>query len=349
MAKNTKPKNPASPAKKGQADAGLRRRTRMIALEPRMLFDGALGVDLGSKATAVMMGDKSAVAADSAVAPATPEAQKDTSAQSGTTAPAEKDALQKPGQDVLDASTAPAGQVKEVVFVDSRVQDYQSRLAGVDPKAAVIFLDPTKDGVAQIADTLAQLSDVTAVHIVAQGSADSLQLGSGTLDAASMTGLNAQRLSSISGHLTADATLLIHGADFGKGDSGSAVANRLALLTTADVADAAADGTVERVGTPARQEIVFVDPNVRDFQTLVDGIDNPNARVVLLDDTRDGVQQIADVVKQYTRVDAVHIISHGSEGQIDLAGSALNETSMSGQYAAQLAEIGKHLSSDADL
>src|ERR1043165_2017268 len=43
------------------------------------------------------------------------------------------------------------------------------------------------------------------------------------------------------------------------------------------------------------------------------------------------------------------MISHGSEGQIDLAGSALNETSMSGQYAAQLAEIGKHLSADADL
>ena len=88
---------------------------------------------------------------------------------------------------------------------------------------------------------------------------------------------------------------------------------------------------------------------MRDFQQLVDGIDNPNARIVLLDPTRDGVQQMLDVVKQYQRVDAIHIISHGSEGQIDIGGSALNSTTMGGQYAAQLAELGEYLSADADV
>ena len=52
----------------------------------------------------------------------------------------------------------------------------------------------------------------------------------------------------------------------------------------------AVDGTIAKVGAPAPQEIVFVDPNVRDFQTLVDGIDNPNARIVLLDPQQRGAQ-----------------------------------------------------------
>src|SRR5689334_3423556 len=109
-----KTKSPVTPAKgkpHKAGRAGLRRRTRMIALEPRMLFDGALGIDLGSKATAALMGDQS-VATDATPTPAAPEPQKDTSAQStastatapATATPAEKDALQKPGAEALDAS-----------------------------------------------------------------------------------------------------------------------------------------------------------------------------------------------------------------------------------------------------
>src|SRR5262245_61502899 len=57
-------------------------RTRMIALEPRMLFDGALGLDLGTKATAVVLGDTSQAtsAPPDNLAPATPEPTRDSSA-----------------------------------------------------------------------------------------------------------------------------------------------------------------------------------------------------------------------------------------------------------------------------
>ncbi|HXJ08539.1 MAG TPA: DUF4347 domain-containing protein, partial [Burkholderiales bacterium] len=318
----------------------------MIALEPRMLFDGALGIDLTAKATAALQGDSSA--AESTTTPATPESQRtDTTDKSAASQkPAEK-AAEKP---VESLESRPDAAPKELVFIDPRVEDAQALLKNVDPNAKVVVLDPSVNGIKQIVDALANETDVSVIHIVAMGTGERLLLGSGALDADAMQGLGAQRLASISEHLTSDASIQIHGAvDFGAGEAGSAVANRLALLTSADVADVANDGTIERVGTPARQEIVFVDPNVRDFQALVDGIDNPNARIVLLDPNRDGVQQMADVLKQYQRVDAVHIISHGSEGQIDLAGSALNATSMSGQYAAQLAEIGKHLSAEADV
>src|SRR6266850_1136711 len=80
-----------------------RRRTRMIALEPRMLFDGALGLDLSAQATAVAMGDAS-VKADATVTPAAHEAPK--SEPAAAAAPADKDVVAKPGE-ALDAR-APA-------------------------------------------------------------------------------------------------------------------------------------------------------------------------------------------------------------------------------------------------
>src|SRR6267142_1092064 len=82
-----------------------RRRTRMIALEPRMLFDGALGLDLSAQATAVAMGDASAKA-DAMVTPAAHEAPK--SEPAAAAAPADKDAAAKPGE-ALDARVPAAG------------------------------------------------------------------------------------------------------------------------------------------------------------------------------------------------------------------------------------------------
>ena len=282
MAKKPDPKKKKAP-----------RRSRLIALEPRMLFDGALGIDLSAKATAVLQGE-TPVPTDTATALAALQVQ-DTSSSAPAGAVAEKSALEKTAERLgIAPESAPLR--NEIVFVDSRAAADEGLLAGVGANATVYYLDADKDGVAQIADVLSKLEQVDAVHIVAQGGTDRLQLGSATLSLESMQGLAAQRLSSISEHLTKDATILVHGAEFGKGDSGAAAANRLALLTSADVMDVDHAGAMEVVGTPARQEIVFVDPTVRDFQTLIDGIENPNARVVLLDPNRDGVQQVADVL-----------------------------------------------------
>src|SRR5882672_85747 len=131
MSKKTtsKTSKPASCKADTKAQAP-RRRTRMIALEPRMLFDGALGLDLGTKATAIMRGD--APAGDATLAPASPDTQS-TAAKA-----AEAERAQQPAQ-VVDASRTP-DERKEVVFVDARVKDYQSQLAGVDPKAQIVFL-----------------------------------------------------------------------------------------------------------------------------------------------------------------------------------------------------------------
>jgi len=106
------------------------------------------------------------------------------------------------------------------VFIDPRVEDAQALLKNVDPNAKVVVLDPSVNGIKQIVDALANETDVSVIHIVAMGTGERLLLGSGALDADAMQGLGAQRLASISEHLTSDASIQIHGAvDFGAGEA----------------------------------------------------------------------------------------------------------------------------------
>src|SRR5258706_15709879 len=152
MSKKTTSKTSKTSSRAGAKPQAPRRRTRMIALEPRMLFDGALGLDLSAQATAVAMGDAS-VKTDATIPPATPEAARSEPAAAAPAAlPADKDVLAKPG-DALAARTDSAER-KEIVFVDTRVKGYEGMLAGVDPAAKVVFLAANRDGVSQIADTL---------------------------------------------------------------------------------------------------------------------------------------------------------------------------------------------------
>ncbi|TKB54370.1 MAG: DUF4347 domain-containing protein, partial [Nitrospira sp.] len=121
---------------------------------------------------------------------------------------------------------------------------------------------------------------------------------------------------------------------------------------TASGAPAAADSTIDVISgelAPARVEIVFVDTSVENYQALIDGIDNPDARVVLLDASRDGMEQIVAALGQVGRVDAIHLISHGDEGELRLGSSVLTGDNMQGEYADELATIKDHLTDAADI
>ena len=48
------------------------------------------------------------------------------------------------------------------VFIDSRVRDIASLLAGFAPDTQVILLEPTQNGVAQIAAALTGVTDLAA-------------------------------------------------------------------------------------------------------------------------------------------------------------------------------------------
>ena len=95
-------------------------------------------------------------------------------------------------------------------------------------------------------------------------------------------------------------------------------------------------------------EVAFVDPTVPDYQTLSAGM-GPNVQIVMLDGGQDGMEQIAASLAGRTGIDAIHIISHGAEGQLSLGTGTLTQASMTGQYADELAIIQQALSEQADI
>ena len=70
--------------------------------------------------------------------------------------------------------------------------------------------------------------------------------------------------------------------------------------------------------------------------------------LVALDSGHDGIAQISAYLSQQQDVDAVHIISHGADGEVLLGNSRLNSTTLDG-YAEAIEGWRQALSGDADL
>ncbi|PXW89991.1 cadherin domain-containing protein, partial [Nitrosomonas sp. Nm84] len=130
----------------------------------------------------------------------------------------------------------PTGPANEIIFVDTRVENYETLLAEIDPNIQVVLLNSQKDGVKQMADYLTQHQSVEAIHIISHGSSGSLQLGTGSLTFNSMTQQYAAEMAVIKQALSEQADILIYGCDFAEGQAGQDAATLLSQLTGADVA-----------------------------------------------------------------------------------------------------------------
>ena len=76
-------------------------------------------------------------------------------------------------------SSTPLEPLTEILFIDSRVEDYQSLVAYVTAETEqteVILLDPTLDSIEQITQVLASRNDVLEVHIVFSCEEESFKL-----------------------------------------------------------------------------------------------------------------------------------------------------------------------------
>ncbi|WP_369921082.1 DUF4347 domain-containing protein [Marinomonas polaris] len=96
-----------------------------------------------------------------------------------------------------------------------------------------------------------------------------------------------------------------------------------------------------------KKEVVFIEDNVADYQSLIDGA-NAGVEVVLLDSTQDGLAQMAEWAKTHSDYDAIHVISHGAEGQVNLGGFSLDNITVKTR-SADLAQLGAALNEDGDL
>ncbi|MBF0161098.1 MAG: DUF4347 domain-containing protein, partial [Magnetococcales bacterium] len=106
------------------------------------------------------------------------------------------------------------------------------------------------------------------------------------------------------------------------------------------------DGTV-RDPAAARREILFLDPAVPDCRTLLSAIP-PGIEILLLDADRDGVAQIRAALAKRNGISALHIISHGGPGRLQLGTASLSAATLA-IHATDLQAWSHALTADADI
>ena len=202
--------------------SGLKsRKPSPLALEARLMFDGA--------AIATHAPDAAAPAPEAAVL------ERALPAERGVASVASEAARE--GAQVIGRDGAP----KEIVFVDAGVTDWQKLVANAKPGLEVVVLDPTRDGLTQIAETLAGRSGLDAIHVISHGGDGKLILGGKDVD---QTALAAHQgdLQKIGQALSTNGDILLYGCDIAKGTAGAAFVDAVAKATSADVA-ASTDAT----------------------------------------------------------------------------------------------------------
>ena len=94
-------------------------------------------------------------------------------------------------------------------------------------------------------------------------------------------------------------------------------------------------------------QLVFVDPNVKDYQTLLQGL-APGSQVIMLDAQQDGIEQMTAAIAQHPHLTGIHILSHGQAGSVFLGRTQLNGLTLD-RYTAQLQQWSKSLAAGADI
>ncbi len=96
------------------------------------------------------------------------------------------------------------------------------------------------------------------------------------------------------------------------------------------------------------REIAFVDGSLEDIDQLLSEID-PSVEIIMLDVNQDGVEQIAAALQGRDNINAIHILSHGSPGQLSLGTGTLTSETIRGEYADELAIVREALADNGDI
>ncbi|MEN3112716.1 Ig-like domain-containing protein [Uliginosibacterium paludis] len=173
-------------------------RLRLLKLEQRILFDGAL-------------------VAEAAQAVTDP-------APAGDPHP---DAAPAP------AAAAPAGH--EIAFIDVSLPNAGELANGVRAGVEIVWLQPGSDPWAQMTAALAARPGAQAVHLLSHGSDGVLNIGGASYDTAGLAG-EAPLLQQWQGLLASGADVLLYGCNVARDGSGESFVDTLAGLTGTDVA-----------------------------------------------------------------------------------------------------------------
>ncbi|QEM80331.1 VCBS domain-containing protein [Halomonas binhaiensis] len=201
---------------------GTRPRPRLIALEPRLLFDGA---------------------AAAAVDQETPDHQNDRGVDTTHHAAMNAD------QEVQEASRSQLQAKRHLVVLDSRLdpQQRQSIIDNTRDTAELVVVESGQDGIDAITSALAGMDDVASIEIFSHGADGQFLLGNSHVSVDTLPQLE-QQLGQWRDALNADADLLLYGCRVGEGASGQQLIDGLADATGADVAASDDDTGEARFG-----------------------------------------------------------------------------------------------------
>ena len=174
-----------------------------LALEPRILFDGAAAV-------------------------AASDAQHSDPAQPDDTSP---HATQSEARATTEATPSAA---RSLLVLDSRIDNKEQLLNQLPGNVTAIVVNGGEDGLAAISAALAQLGQVDSIQVMSHGAAGQFTLGNRTVSADNIDQLG-QTLQQWREHLSSGADIQLYGCSVGAGAAGQTLVSELARWTGADV------------------------------------------------------------------------------------------------------------------
>lgn len=158
---------------------------------------------------------------------------------------------------------------QSVVFIDSRVANYEALTASFGVGVDWFVLDAHRNGVEQMSSILAGYAGLDSVQIISHGEVGSIQVGGSTLTSANLSHYS-EPLRAMGGSLSASGDILLYGCNVAQGAVGEQFVNALSHATGADVAastnltgmaSAGGDWVLEHqvgsIGTPTIKPVSF--------------------------------------------------------------------------------------------
>lgn len=299
-----------------------RRPSLLMALEPRILFDGA-GADVIAD-----VGADAFLPQDSGLTPEAPVAMDADAADAPTndTAPSADASV-----NVRDA--APASGSDPAALTTPELSGQEQTTASKPGAASSADSAPSTDSTGAIADTV---SDTVAS--VNSGTSPETNTDSGVSAGSDTATLNT--------------------------DSPAKNTDQTEGILQLDPVD-----PVDPLATTLISQVVFVDTAVNDYQALVDGVinitdndftdTNPTGNIGTSQYTVSGsalvvtlgenpLADISATLANYTDLSAIHLVSHGDTGQVQIGGITISAQNLD-QYSALFAGMGNALSESGDL
>ena len=100
------------------------------------------------------------------------------------------------------------------------------------------------------------------------------------------------------------------------------------------------------------EQLIFIDSGIESFDTMLIDLQNRledagNTKVIVIDDV-DGVEQITETLLQHQNLQALHLVTHGRDGAIELGNGVLSNENIA-SYAGEIASWKNALSESADI